>query len=144
MLETFVYPGLADRWFQSELLQQLDVIFIGSLSLYCTQREGVLRVLQCTVQYKRRHTVYGRTNRHIAGRLRLAGQSRCESVRWLIWAAVTITSKTRRSSRFTRIYVSLYFCSFWADFSQTTFTSSCKIVHFIKSDNQFPSISQNN
>ena len=41
---TFVYPGLADRWFQSELFQQLHVIFIGSLSLYCMQLcEGLLR-----------------------------------------------------------------------------------------------------
>ena len=29
-------------------------------------------------------------------------------------------------------------------FLQANFTSSCKIVHFIKSDNQFPSISRNN
>ena len=43
-----------------------------------------------------------------------------------------------------RMYVSWYFRSFWANFSQTYLTSSCKIVHFIKSDNQFPSISQNN
>ena len=37
-----------------------------------------------------------------------------------------------------------HFPSFWADFSQTNFSSSCIIVHYIKSDNQFPSISQNN
>ena len=35
ILETFMYPGLADRWFQNELFQQiLYVIIIGSLSLY--------------------------------------------------------------------------------------------------------------
>ena len=47
-------------------------------------------------------------------------------------------------ARFTRIYISWYFPSFWANFSQTNFTFSCKIIHFIKSDNQFPSILQNN
>ena len=53
---------LADRGFQSELFQQLHVIFIGSLLLYCMQRKGVLHVLQCSFQYKCRYTMYGRTN----------------------------------------------------------------------------------
>ena len=119
---------------------------IGSLSLYWMQREGILRVLQCTVQYKHRHTVYRWTN--------MAHRGLTTEVRWPIMVRVsvgkferlfTITStKTWRSSCFSRISVSWYFCSFWADFSQTNFISSCKTIHFIKFDNQFPSILQNN
>ena len=61
---------------------------------------------------------------------------------------ITIScTKTRGSLHFnTQIYISWYFRSFWADFSQTNFTSSRIRVHYMymKSDNQFPSISQNN
>ena len=75
-------------------------------------------------------------------RQRLAGQSQCGNVSFAILIAIPLTgSNLRGSLRFTRIYVSWYFHSFWANFFQTNFISSCKIrthdVHFIKSDNQF-------
>ena len=51
--------------------------------------------------------------------------------------AVTITSTKRQgSSCFTSDLCKIIFCSFWAKFSDTDFSSSCKIIHFKKSDNQ--------
>ena len=138
MLETFIYPGLADRWFQSELCHSSITCYYQVVCqyIYRTQRR-VLHLLQCNVQDKRRHTVYGREKNptaHVSGRLRLAGQSQCEKCPLANLTAVTITStKRRRSSCFnTRIYVSWYFSSFLADSSQTIITSSYKIIHFIK------------
>ena len=57
------------------MFQQLHVIFIGSLSLYRTQHEGVLRVLQCTVYNTNVDTTcMGELTGHIAaGRPTLAG-----------------------------------------------------------------------
>ena len=67
ILETSLYPGFADKWFQRELFQQLHAVFIGSLSLYCTQlREGLLAA--CITMAM--HTlpmcmgIPGRTNSH--------------------------------------------------------------------------------
>ena len=44
ILETCIYPSLADRWFQSDLFQQSHYHreFVTILKeLYCTQCEGV-------------------------------------------------------------------------------------------------------
>ena len=117
------------------------------MSLYCTQlREGLLRVLQW------QFTVYntnvdttcmgepGRTNR------------RSTEAREAHGARVSVHAV----GRFEQLlqFVVLTLGDPWVllgsillgifRVSQTDFTSSCIIVHYIKSDNQFPSISQNN
>ena len=92
---------------------------------------------------KRRHTVcMGEQTGHIVGRMRLVGQSQYDKCSTLVnFTAVTVSSTRRRG--FSQIYLSWYFVSFWANFYQTKRTSFCKIIHFVKSDNQFPSISPN-
>ena len=71
---------------ESERFQQSHVIFKGSLSLYRTQREVVLRVLQCTVYNTKVDTTCvgkpGRTNR--------AYRCRSTEARWPITVRVSI------------------------------------------------------
>ena len=91
-----------------------------------------------------RHTLYGRTDR-VSQAERLAGQSQCKNFPLAKLTVLPLTgSNLLGSSQFTQIYISWYFCNFWADFCQTNFMSSCRMIHFIKSDNQFPFIWQNN
>ena len=79
-------------------------------------------------------------------RQRLAGKSQCDIifVHWpfqqlFLWVLV-IGKDPRALLRSMFLDIS----SFWTDFSQTNFIFSCKIINFIKPDNQFPFISQNN
>ena len=87
----------------------------------------------------------GKLTGHTVGRGSLANHS-ARNFRWQIWLLfhwlVVICEDPRNLlwSMFLDIYtVSGPFFSF-----QTNFISSCKITHFMKSDNQFPFISQNN
>ena len=65
--------------------------------------------------------------------------------RWpLWWLFLSVVVRGEDPCALLEWHVSWYFRSFWTDISQTNFISSCEIIHFVKSDNQFPFISQNN
>ena len=100
-------------------------------------------VLQCIVQYKRRHTLYSRTD-SIAGRGSVANQS----ARIIHWRSLTLFHSLGviADDPGNLAYSDLCFLIFpqiSAEFSKANFISSCKIIQFIKSY-KFPSISQNN
>ena len=104
---------------------KVHVITEGSLSGSC-KSTALMMTLQCTVQYIRRHTMYGQaesTGHAMRAEARWPITVRY-FVRWPFWAALPFSgNKWRRSSRFTRIYVSWHLRSSRTDFSQTNFIS---------------------
>ena len=110
-VDTFIYPGLADRWFQSETFQQITRYY----------RREFVTYEECSWPTARHYTAYcmqeyntnARTPR--IGELtgyrgqRLVGQSQCENFPLAILIAVPLTGSKDRSPA---IYSDLCFLTF--------------------------------